>query len=264
MLAEFYPWLFLLPFGLWAASREIARGDFRSRILIVSIVSTLAVFTFVQTKLPWYVLPVYPAASILLSMLLRNALSSVPSRLALAALSCEIIGAGIVAWVDKSRLFQWVSGAGLIAVALLTVATLIMPTMRRFVAPMACLVLFILGSGDVATLYAVGESPVAQLAKAARRTDLEDRQPLILGISAPTPLFYSERPVHEAQTLEGVANLLRAVQPGHILLAAEHVGTVSEAFDLEVVARADNLVHAHIRPRLNDFRIVVPFARWLR
>ena len=71
-------WIILLPFaaGLCAFNSVIKRLKSDTLILVWMII-VLAVFTFVQTKLEWYILPAYPAFAIAISSLLYQTLKKI-------------------------------------------------------------------------------------------------------------------------------------------------------------------------------------------
>jgi outer membrane protein assembly factor BamB len=70
-------WLLLLPFG-FALSAYFALKRSKSDILLVTwIICVFAVFTIAQTKLPYYILPVYPAFALIISSLLYRVSSKI-------------------------------------------------------------------------------------------------------------------------------------------------------------------------------------------
>jgi len=66
-------WVFLLPFAaslsFLGAIRKQVKGDI---LILVWILTILGIFSFAQTKLFWYIIPVFPAFSILLSKFLNS------------------------------------------------------------------------------------------------------------------------------------------------------------------------------------------------
>lgn len=105
-----------LPFG-WRARREPA-----VRFLIAWVVPTWIVFEIAATKLPHYVLPLYPGLAILAAMALeRGALAKAGSRLAGLVWLWPVM-AGLLA-VGLGGAYVWLgSGFGLLAWPLLLVA----------------------------------------------------------------------------------------------------------------------------------------------
>jgi 4-amino-4-deoxy-L-arabinose transferase-like glycosyltransferase len=71
-----------LLYGLWRA-----KGDLRCRYLIVWVLVSLIGFTFLRSRLYWYIAPVFPAAAILLALLVSDCVDA-------AAISWRRKGAG--------------------------------------------------------------------------------------------------------------------------------------------------------------------------
>jgi 4-amino-4-deoxy-L-arabinose transferase-like glycosyltransferase len=69
---QYFPWLFLLPPAVLLAAREALRGGTTARMLLTTVVVVFSAFTLASTKLPWYIVPLYPAASILIASMLAR------------------------------------------------------------------------------------------------------------------------------------------------------------------------------------------------
>jgi 4-amino-4-deoxy-L-arabinose transferase-like glycosyltransferase len=86
----FSVWGYLWPLAyLWAVWKAIARGDRRTRLLLVWITLPLLLFSLAQTKLGWYVSMVYPAIALLLGLALAELLTE---RLALGLVAAVMLG----------------------------------------------------------------------------------------------------------------------------------------------------------------------------
>lgn len=82
---QFFPWGYLALFAAPAhAYRWYRRGD-GSAVLMATVLVVLVIYTVVQTKLVWYILPVYPALSVMAAALLWRAVVGGRIELALAA-----------------------------------------------------------------------------------------------------------------------------------------------------------------------------------
>jgi 4-amino-4-deoxy-L-arabinose transferase-like glycosyltransferase len=83
-------WGHLWPLAyLWAAWKASARGDRRTRLLLVWISLPLLLFSLAQTKLGWYISMVYPAVALLLGLALAELLTE---RLALGLVAAVMLG----------------------------------------------------------------------------------------------------------------------------------------------------------------------------
>jgi 4-amino-4-deoxy-L-arabinose transferase-like glycosyltransferase len=75
-------WGYLWPLAyIWAAWQVRVRGDRRAWLLLAWITLPLLLFSLAQTKLGWYISPIYPAIALLLGLALAELLTE---RLALA------------------------------------------------------------------------------------------------------------------------------------------------------------------------------------
>ena len=72
LLDGFSPWALILPFAIYSAIKKIRRGDEHSRLWLIVVLSVLVFYTLIPTKIGWYILPLYPAASILIATLLYS------------------------------------------------------------------------------------------------------------------------------------------------------------------------------------------------
>jgi 4-amino-4-deoxy-L-arabinose transferase-like glycosyltransferase len=95
LLPASLPWLPLLPASL-AQARQRMAGRFQAmRLLLVWIVFILAFFSYSSSKLPGYMLPVFPALALLAGVYLERAARA--AALAVAALLALIGAAGLAA-----------------------------------------------------------------------------------------------------------------------------------------------------------------------
>ncbi len=72
VIEKFKPWWILTPLAIAFHARENIKGRSSSWILLVVGILVFGVYTVAQTKLPWYIAPLYPALTILIaSMIVR-------------------------------------------------------------------------------------------------------------------------------------------------------------------------------------------------
>ncbi|OEZ96869.1 glycosyltransferase family 39 protein [Duganella sp. HH101] len=124
------PWLGVLPQALWGAVRRERSGVFQPKLmLLIWAVFIFFFFSYSSSKLPGYILPIFPALALLIAVYLENA--SRRNRMIAAGL-LVLIGVGGVAAVpqmvhmavrhhEETALLEayqpWVLMAGIIAAA---------------------------------------------------------------------------------------------------------------------------------------------------
>jgi len=71
LINKYHPWVVLLPLALPLVIRRALKGDDGARLVTVWFLVVFAFFTFaVQTKLRWYIMPMYPAISLACGVLI--------------------------------------------------------------------------------------------------------------------------------------------------------------------------------------------------
>ncbi|MES2162305.1 MAG: glycosyltransferase family 39 protein [Pseudomonadota bacterium] len=124
------PWLGLLPQALWGAVRRERNGVFQPKLLLlIWAVFIFFFFSYSSSKLPGYILPIFPALALLIAVDLENA--SRRSRMIAAGLLVLIGVAGVAAvpqmvtmavrHPEETALLEayqpWVLMAGIVAAA---------------------------------------------------------------------------------------------------------------------------------------------------
>jgi hypothetical protein len=114
-----------------------------------------------------------------------------------------------------------------------------------------CAFLLIVAVGHILPLYHGGQEPVAKLARMAESSSPDDREPLIVfsGLYAPTPLFYSNRPIQKGRTEEDLVKFTKDRQPKRIILDKKDLVSLSSAYEIQLRAEAGPLIYATIRPK---------------
>jgi 4-amino-4-deoxy-L-arabinose transferase-like glycosyltransferase len=202
------PWLGALPQGL-AAGRRRAAGVFQPRLLLlIWVVFIVAFFTESSSKLPGYILPVYPAVALLIA----DYLAVAPRRiLALNAAMMLTLGLALLALAPFATRFAkrgsevalygayqpWIYGAGLVA---LLGGTLALRHASRLQRDPAVLALAL--AGFIATrLLLAGFDPIGQTRAGANllpsiRAELHPATRVYsVGIYEQSLTFYLRRPV---------------------------------------------------------------------
>jgi 4-amino-4-deoxy-L-arabinose transferase-like glycosyltransferase len=201
---QFFPWAYAIPFALLAFARDRFRARDGSWVIVVFPAIVFALYTLVQTKLVWYILPVYPALAILVAALLIGAVKG--DRAALLSLGLALIAAvvSVPNSIQPDPPLLVVTAVG-IAIVLIAGAR----ALKGAFAPAAVSLVAAFFLATVAIraigLYTAGDLPVVSLAGAARVAVSGKPVPLVLFIANPNQvtdfdvshslLFYSHRPV---------------------------------------------------------------------
>jgi 4-amino-4-deoxy-L-arabinose transferase-like glycosyltransferase len=219
----FFPWCLLLPFALVSSIRENMRGETRSRILLLLAALVVIVYTLVQSKLVWYIVPAYPALALLVAAFLRKIYLSAQNRrklkFAFAALGVLLFVAGGVYSFLLIRLNYRPEES------LARIATL------------------------AASRSADDREPLLLF------SDTE-------ALTRPAALFYSDRPLRQvyltneprsprARRYENVERLESAVSsaspPARIILRRADLEKLSAAYEVKVESEADPFIYALIK-----------------
>lgn len=241
----FYPWFYLLPFAIAFNIQENLAALSRSCILLLVVVLEFGIYTLAQTKLRWYILPLYPSLAILTAFMVAQAFTTLKS-VAFAAL---VVGTFIVTLVAPRNIALLSVSAGLVFVVVCFLG--IRKLSYRPLSGLMCGFLVVVAAYNILPLYRMEEVPVARLARIAASSTPADREPLIvfLGLHRPRALFYSNRPIYEARTREHLAEVTKDPRVRRIIMAKEHILPLSKSFDIHILAEADPLVYALIDPR---------------
>lgn len=79
---RFYPWSYLLPAVFLVIVRSLRKPDGQlARMLLLWAVMTFTIFSFIQTRRDWYILPLYPALILLTAPVVDDWLRHAPRRL---------------------------------------------------------------------------------------------------------------------------------------------------------------------------------------
>lgn len=245
LLLGFFPWSAFLPDAIVAALRQARARARRGRADGVTVFAAawllagLALFSLAQTRLPHYVLPLFPAAALLVAAAWPEA----PSRLSRALLGGTGVALGALltfAWIRSEQVVRLLAPAypaaggtefpatALVIAALLATAAglaLVRDGARLFNA-LAILSAVVLAIGLHIILPAFSAAfvaPAGELAAHAARTARPCDTLVALGPYRPSLLFYARRPVvfvsqAERQRDPGLAEL--SARPGRLFVIA--------------------------------------------
>jgi 4-amino-4-deoxy-L-arabinose transferase-like glycosyltransferase len=254
----FSPWSFLVPFALLASVEETIEGEARSRVLLLLVASVFVVYSLVQTKLAWYILPAYPPLALLVASVVHQALRTRQSLSFVGLLMATVLGFLLV----PTKLVVLLGCAGSLTLLILLL------TGRALAHRSVALVMYILLLGigfstlagnrrlGLAPLFGVGQSPAATLARLAGAGDPDNRTPVIslaVGtgdtLEGPAILFYSDRPVQVAYSVDTMAGFVDRGDVREAIVVEKYVRSLSEDYEIQVLARIEPLVYASIRQR---------------
>ncbi|MYM36215.1 phospholipid carrier-dependent glycosyltransferase [Duganella sp. FT94W] len=204
------PWLGLLPQALWHGARRDPGGTFQPRLLLlVWAVFITFFFSASSSKLPGYILPVYPALALLLASYLEGAARLSRVTAAGLVLLAGVVGMALLPYMVQSgerhpderlllQLYQpWVLAAAIVAAAGGALALLHARQLRR---DMTVLTLAVAGFISVQLLLAgfehYGQLRSGKALALAMRAELRPDTPVYSVLTYEQSMtFYLDRPV---------------------------------------------------------------------
>ena len=246
----FYPWYYLTPFALAISIKENLQGQSRSRILLLLVVMVFGIYTAAQSKLSWYILPVYPALSILVASVGTQAFRTSESL----AFSALVVGTLVVALIAPLKIVLLCGSVGVFAIVF---STAIRRHAYQWTAFVMCAFFLAVSLHYLRPVFRTTVSPVAKLARIAGSTSPGDREPLIVfsrstrpsDYSDPAALFYSNRPILLARTLEDVNGFTKDHQVKRIILKKNDIEPLAKDYEVNVLAESEPDVYATIKHR---------------
>jgi 4-amino-4-deoxy-L-arabinose transferase-like glycosyltransferase len=224
----FFPWCLLVPFAVFSDARKKLKEQSRSRALLLLTALVFGLYTVIPTRRPWYIVPLYPALSILVAAFITNLYRSYQSRplyrrTVVAASVLLVIGGGSYSFVSL-----YLKHTPEEPVAKL--ARLARSTSQEDKAPLL--------------LFSETERFYAQV-----------------------PLFYSDRPVRQTYAssapssvdarryvnYENLADVVRDSE-GRMILHKNDIRRLATDYDIRVLAEADPLIYATIKRKQPSWR----------
>lgn len=238
----FFPWVCLAPFAIALSVRDNIRQMSRSRILLIVATLVFVICTLAQTKLRWYIVPIYPALSILVAAMIARAFRSHQS-IAYSGLAMATVVVALVAPLKIVLVFAF---AGMLA--------LLYSLAKREAAYKAIAVVMVMfltaaAINLILPLYRKSETPIAGLARIAASAG--NSKPLIVysGLYRPAPLFYSDRPIQVAYALDHLARFTEDHEIKEIILAKKDAESLASDYQISVLAEAEPYVYGTIQKR---------------
>lgn len=242
---NFYPWFYLAPFALaWVLRELVYKRDRRLQVVLVLMVVVFGLFTIAQTKLPWYIVPLYPGLALLLAHFVDEVWEREDwlawSGLVLAALVTALFAPAVIVLLfalAAGLLIGWLYWQG--------------GNVYRPAAGLLCAFLLLAAVARLRPLYQRADEPLAVLAQQATApAGTDSRPPLLLvygQIDEPTVQYYSNRPVQRSETRGKLATYLDEGQSQEIILARTDMERLAAEFEIEPLAELDGFVYATIR-----------------
>jgi 4-amino-4-deoxy-L-arabinose transferase-like glycosyltransferase len=205
---QFFPGAYAVPFALLAFARDRLRARDGSWVIVVFSTIVLALYTLVETKLVWYILPIYPSLAILVAALLVKAIKGDVVALAAVGLAAVVAVVSVPDSLQPEPLLLVVAVVGIAAVLLARSRALKAAFAPAVVGVVAAFFLVTVGI-RAADLYTKGDLPVVSIARASRVAVSGKPVRLVLFIADPgqvtdldvshSLLFYSHRPIRLAR-----------------------------------------------------------------
>jgi 4-amino-4-deoxy-L-arabinose transferase-like glycosyltransferase len=246
----FFPWFYLVPFALALTIQDNIRHKARSRVLLVAFLLVFGLYTWVRTKLGWYILPLYPVLAIVIACTVHQAYQSHRS----IAYAGVLLGGVMVALSVSPKVLLVSLGLGLFAIL-----AYVAYTRKLGHQPVVLLIcgLFVLGGiSKVEDLFHKKETPVARLARLADSADLGHREPLIIAdfsasgrLARPSPLFYANRPIQLVYEYEALGEITSDGRERTMIIESTNIEALLDDYEVLVLADAGPFSYASIRSR---------------
>jgi hypothetical protein len=261
MRGAFSPWYFLVPFAFAIGIKETIGRLGGPGLLVIEILFILGLYTFiVSTKIYHYILPVYPALSILIAHVFVTASHTFKSY----AFAWLITGALFAMAVAQERLFILCLCITVVLKIVIKRGLLSERGISRVFAAfiftsffMVSITGYILGNRrlDVGSVYGLQIAPVARISAFAGNLNPSRAEPLIglampedwgtsFAVEGPAVVFSSNRPVKIAGSWEELQSLMTEQETGEILIAGRYLDRPSKDFDVKAIKKIDPFVYA--------------------
>jgi 4-amino-4-deoxy-L-arabinose transferase-like glycosyltransferase len=235
--ANFYPWFFpallAMPVALRDAFRERSPV---ARLLLLVVGVVFATYTFVHTKNPWYVVPLYPALALLTAEVMYRAIVGSD----LASLGALILG-GILDCLIVPAPLVLIFLAGAVA------AYLILKHERKLaasaVAGIVAAGIAVAAVGLLPPLYRGKETSQAHFAKMIREEFGDDQAPMVIfahpyggGTPGPSIAYYAQRPIEWDPGPDPQSPYLQGGEQHDVFLASKDLPEFEERYDFSTLA----------------------------
>jgi 4-amino-4-deoxy-L-arabinose transferase-like glycosyltransferase len=238
-VAAFFPWTLYLGGSLSMIGRHRTGHPAAGVLLWSWILSTLALMSLVATKIPHYVLSIWPALALAVGAALENRDLARPDHVWMRAGSWSyggfavVCAAALIAGSWKIAELTVVGAVGAAILLLAAVTAIRYQLTRRYVTgarftaiSMAVLMVWLSGA-FVPRLDAF--KPVPAIGRAVQERAQADAQIAAFGFEEPTLNFYVGRPIRFIDREDLVGHWARADGPGVLILTTEALDRIETA-----------------------------------
>lgn len=255
---SFFPWFYLLQFAIVIKLQEIFDRQDRHTVLLNLLLVPFCLYTIANTKLPWYIMPVYPALAIYVSYLLNQIFFDNRVKLTDLKTSIFLFATFFVALAFPFKIVflptylkQFVSLMliiGLIVGIYMSAQKII--NIRWFLIVLL-LLYFLAGIREVRGLYYGKQRDIAKISQIAGRSHQDQKKPLIAAkltesINMPTTLFYSNRPIVWVRNEQDLNKYITVTD--EIIMGKKDVENLSKNFEIQELSHSGKLIYAQIKP----------------
>lgn len=221
LISGIFPWSALVPFAIALGVKENITGKLRAHILLVTVILVLGLYTMVQTKLPWYIVPIYPALAILIASLCVQVYQTYKTYRRMIVLMCTLLTV-IGGAYSFLRLYLYESAQ---PVAMARLARLAESTSAV--------------DRDSLVLFSESEALLQPTALFYSNRPLQQAYVAVKPVGGGAKRYYN---------FEDLADITRS-SAKRIILRREYVELLSKNYEIYVLAEADPLVYATINPK---------------
>lgn len=240
-----FPWSVFLPLAVWNLRTRLVRGDSHAdsdRFLACWAGTWFVFFSCASTKLPNYVLPMYPALALISARYLHDwqfapaGFGAISFRHCCRILATAGILMMVAAPIGMSILLpgeEWLLVVG--AVPLLGAALAYVASQREQ-RPQAIRILAVSAVGLAVLVVGIAPTRIGlyqdspKLAEAARRAAGSDNVEIgMTGLFTPSLVYYAERPIHKLSRSKNVAEFFVQHPSGFVVARADKLDEVRAA-----------------------------------
>ena len=255
---QFFPWFYLVPFAIVIKLREVLARQDKQTILLNLLLITFCIYTLANTKLAWYIMPIYPALAIYVSYLLSEICFDREIKITSLKTSIFLFATFFVAMefpfkivflsTPMKQVISLILIMGLL-IAIYLLAKKIIPI--RWLIILALLLFFLAGIRSVKGLYYGKEQDIAIISRVAGSQEQDRQKPLIAAkltanINMPTTLFYSHRPILWVRNEQDLNQHIQVTND--IIMSKNDLEDLGKTFQIHEISRSGKLIYAQIKP----------------